>query len=85
MFGDQLRKRRRTFLRRSTDLVVFFSRFLFWWISGGPQVDLRWISDGPQMDRSVSVSVGVVFRLLPLSSGMEDESPLRLGSKRSVS
>lgn len=35
------------------------------------------------MDRSVSVSVGVVFGLtLPaLSSGMEDESPLRVGSK----
>lgn len=35
------------------------------------------------MERSVSVSVGVVFGLtLPaLSSGMEDESPLRAGSK----
>lgn len=34
------------------------------------------------MDRSVSVSVGVVFGLTlpPLSSGMEDESPLRLES-----
>lgn len=39
---------------------------------------------GLQMDRSVSVSVGVVFGVAlpppPLSSGMEDESPLRLGS-----
>lgn len=35
-----------------------------------------------QMERSVSVSVGVVFGLTlpPLSSGMEDESPLRPGS-----
>lgn len=42
---------------------------------------------GLQMDRSVSVSVGVVFglKLPPRSSGMEDESPLRPGSTRSVS
>lgn len=34
-----------------------------------------------QMDRSVSVSVGVVFGLTlpPLSSGMEEGSPLRPG------
>lgn len=35
---------------------------------------------GLQMDRSVSVSVGVVFGLSGLSSGM-DESPLSVGSK----
>lgn len=40
-------------------------------------------SRGHQIDRSVSVSVGVVFglSLAPLSSGIEDDSPFRLGSK----
>lgn len=50
------------------------------WSSKSP-AGLRWTS-GLQMDRSVSVSVSVVFGLTPppLSSGMEDESPLTPGS-----
>lgn len=50
-----------------------------------PAVELRgfffWMYLPPQMDRSVSVSVGVVFGLtLPtLSSGIEEGSPFRPG------